>query len=250
MAGFSIGSLFRPVQQGQQPQQQQPQQPPQGAPGSSMQLQNPGADPSQQPQGTPQQPPSSPLDQFKDLWKDAGNNGASSADPFASPLFNTDPAKIVEAAGKADFLSQVPQELIQKAMSGNDPQAFMQIINAVGQQALAMSLQLSTATTEQAGQRIGERFNKALPERFKDMQLGQMPATNPVLNHPAAEPMLRNLRDQVRRQEPNLRPDEVNAKAEQYLMSFASTLVGNNSGGGQGQQGGQQEQDWEAWVSK
>lgn len=245
----NIFSLFRqqPPQQLQAPQGQ-PQQPPQGAPGSSMQLQNPGADPNAQ-GGNNSGQPSSPLDPFKDLWKDAGTNGGTPADPFSTPLFNTDPAKITEAASKADFLQNIPQELMQKAMSGNDPQAFMQVINAVGQQSLALALQLSTATTEQAGQRIGERFSKVLPERFKDMQLQQLPATNPALQHPAAEPMLRTLRDQVRRQEPNLRPDEVNAKAEQYLMAFASQLSGN-SGGGSGSQGGSQDMDWEAWATK
>jgi hypothetical protein len=228
-----------------QPQQQQPQQQqPQSQAGATLGQNNPNASvPSEG-----QQAPSSPLDPFKDLWKtDPTKPTQPIADPFSQPLFNTDPAKIIEAAGKADFLSQVPPELMQKVMAGNDPQALTQLINSVAQQSLALSLQLSTATVEQAGTKMGERFNSSLPEKFKGMQLDGIKPTNPALQHPAAEPMLRNLRDQVRRQEPNLSPDEVNAKAEQYLSAFAAQL--SQPANPDGTAGKKAEDNWDEWAS-
>lgn len=235
-----FANLFgRAPQQPQQMQQQPAVQPnPQDR---SMQINNPGADPNNQQQST-----SSPLDSFKDLWSTPSNsNGDPNADPFASPLFQTDPAKIIEAAGKADFLSQMPAELMQRAMSGSDPQAFMDVINKVAQNSLALSLQLSTATVEQAGTRIGDRFKKATPGMVKDAQLSGLRSDNPVLQNPAAEPMLKMIRDRIRRNEPNLRPEEIQAKAEDYLVTFAKELNGGQ--GGSSSDAG--EKDWLDWAS-
>lgn len=234
MAGFNIANMFRNTQQVSLPQpntnQQQTQQPqPTGKPGSTLDPnagQNQGT--GQPAPGTPQPgtTTNSPLDSFKDLWKDGGTGGQQSTDPFASPLFQTDPAKIREAAGQIDFLSQVPQELMQKAMAGNDPQAFMAVMNSVAQNALATSLQLATATTEQAGQRIGQRFNTALPGRFKDMQLQSTKPTNPALSHPAAQPMLQAVRQQIKAQNPDMSAEQIQQMAEGYLSSFASEITG------------------------
>lgn len=236
-----FANLFgRAPQQPQQVQQQPAAQPnPQDR---SMQINNPGADPNNQQLST-----SSPLDNFKDLWNNPTNsNGDPNADPFASPLFQTDPAKIIEAAGKADFLSQLPAELMQRAMSGSDPQAFMDVINKVAQNSLALSLQLSTATVEQAGTRIGDRFKKATPGMVKDVQLSGMRSDNPVLQNPAAEPMLKMIRDRIRRNEPNLRPEEIQAKAEDYLLTFAKELNPGSGGGASGDAG---DKDWLEWAS-
>lgn len=241
MAFPSVASIFGRGQP-QQPQQPAPQPQQGGQQPSPMAQNNPGADPSNSPQ-----PSSSPLDAFKDIWSNNNNgNGDPNADPFASPLFGTDPAKIVEAAKKADFMSQLPAELVQRAMSGSDPQAFMDVINQVAQNSLALSLQLSTVTVEQAGTRIGDRFKKATPGMVKDVQLSGMRSENPVLQNPAAEPMLRMIRDRIRNQDPSLSPQEIQAKAEDYLTTFAGELTGSkapqtsNSG---------EEQDWMRWSN-
>ena len=242
MAGFSLGSLFQPRPQGAPAPAPAPQQP-QGTPGSSMQQQNPGA--GQVPATAPQEP-SSPLDAFKDLWKTDASGANTPSDPFSQPLFQTDPSKILEAANKADFISQVPQELMQKAMSGQDPQAFMEVINKVAQQSLALSLQLNTATIEQAGTRIGDRYKKDLPNRFKELQVNSTAPQNQVLQHPAAQPMLQSLRDQIRKNNPDMPPDQITKQAEEFLTTFASQLAGSGKES-TSSQGASGEQDWSQW---
>ena len=122
----------------------------------------------------------------------------------------------------------------------------MDVTNQVAQNSLALSLQLSTATVEQAGTRIGDRFKKATPGMVKDVQLSGMRSENPVLQNPAAEPMLRMIRDRIRNQDPSLSPQEIQAKAEDYLTTFAGELTGSkapqtsNSG---------EEQDWIRWSN-
>lgn len=253
--GFSFSNIFRPTQQvttapqqqqpQQQPQQPQPQQP-QNGPGSSMQ-QGGFAPPAG---GTAPAPQSSPLDGFAELWKtNANSDPTGSEDPFTQPLFSTDPAKIREAASQMNFLNAVPPELMQKAMSGNEPQAFMQVMNVVAQQALATALQVSTQTVEQAGSKIGERFNKTLPGRFKDLQINSSQPSNPVLSHPAVQPMLSMVRNQIKMSNPDATPQQVNQMAEDYLSKFASALSPEASEpSGQGSNAGDSF-NWEDWAT-
>lgn len=257
--GF-FGSLFRNTQQvqlapsqQQAPQQQAPQQQPQGTPGSTMQQKQPGQQqPGQQAQPGQQQPgqQSSPMDAFADLWKTDPNKtpNPASQDPWAEPLFATDPAKIRDAAGKMDFMSQIPPDLMQKAMSGQDPQAFMQVINAVAQSTLASALQIGTATTEHAGKQIGERFNKSLPGRFKDLQIEGTQPSDPRLQHPAVQPMLKFARNQVKSQNPDASPQEIQSQAEQYILAMMSGGDSGDGGGSSATGNSQDNFNWGGWV--
>lgn len=216
----NISAIFRPVQQvTQQPAPPMSQQNPgagQGAPAAG----------TSQPNSEPPAPPPNPLDEFKPLWQ-TDPNAKPPADPLAAPILNSDPAKIKEAASKVDFLGQVPQELLQKVMQGNDPQALMQLINTVSQNTLAMAAQLSTATVEQGAARANQRLLDALPSKVADIQLRQMQPENPILRHEAVQPMLDLARSQLRMQNPNMPPAEVNKRAEDYILAVAKAATGS-----------------------
>lgn len=243
---MDIGSLFRNFSGQQRPAAPAPgaapaaPAPPPGAPGSSLQA-SPAADPNK---------PNSPLDPFKDMWKTAPvDPKAPPADPFSVPMFQTDPTKIQEAAGQVDFLGQIPPEMLQKAMAGNDPQAFLAVINAVGQKSLATALHLSTMTTEQAGQKIGQRFNTALPGRFKDLQVNAQQPTNPALSHPAAQPILEMARNQIKMMNPDFSPEQIQKEAESYLMGLTQAMTSNDPAMVQQQQANKHaETNWDSWA--
>lgn len=240
---MDFSAIFRP--RGQQPQQPQNNggpgssmtpnnQPPQGGqptPGSSMQpggntggSMTPGGGNGQQGQQG-QQGQNSPLDPFANLWKDdPTKTGGQNADPFSTPLFSSDPTKIAEAAGQMDFLSTVPQEQMQKAMNG-DFQAMMQIMQHVARQSLTTALQVSTTTVEHAGSRIGARFNEAFPTKFKQHNLEQQRPSNPVLEHPAAQDMLKSVRQRFAQQNPDLPPQQIQQMAEDYFLTFSRELM-------------------------
>ena len=103
--------------------------------------------------------PADPLAGMAALWKNDPNNPAP-ADPMRGPILNSDPAKIIEAASKVDFLKNVPAELMQRVNSGNDPAALSELINAVAQQTLATATQIGAATVEQGLQRNNQRKSR------------------------------------------------------------------------------------------
>lgn len=250
MVNFS--NLFRPTQQVQvaapQPQAPQPQQQqqPQG-PGSSMQPHNvQQMDPqniSNIPSGASQngnKPPAAenPLDAFKDIWQNPQNNGD---DPFATPLMSLDANKLREGAGKLDFLQGVDPQLAQQALGG-DPQALGNLINSAVRNAFVMSTQLGTQATEQAITKNNSRYDTRVDGRIREYNLRNSKSSNPVLQHPAAQPLLENLKQQFARSQPNLSAEEVTQAAEQYLTTFASQLMGTQQ---QSQpQQGSEEQDF------
>lgn len=253
MAGFNFGSLFTntPRVQVANPAPQPNNAPqPTGKPGSSL---DPMAGQQQQGQQTPQnQEANSPLDAFKTMWQDDPTKQTQNADPFASPLFNMDPGKVNEAIGQIDFLQQLNPELMQKAMSGQDPEAFMQVINEVARKALATSVQLSTATAEQAGQKIGQRFNTALPSRFKDLQLQSQTPTNPLLSNPSVAPMLDAVRQRLKVQNPDWTPAQIQQQAEKYFSDFAAALQESDPAKAnerKAQQAAGQEFNWDEWAT-
>lgn len=221
---------FRNVQQVQQTQQ------PAGPNPNQQQQVNNGPGSSMQPGGGQQQEqnPNSPLDAFKDIWNNDSTQ-QQNADPFANPLFQSDPTKIVEAANQQDFLRNAPPELMQKALGG-DAQSMMDIINHSTRQALALSLQLQTATTEQAGKRIGERFNQALPNKFKEYSVRNQRASNPALEHPAVKQMMESTRDRFAAKYPDKRPEEIQAMTEDYFAQVSAAFQGGSPDGQKQQQ--------------
>ena len=234
----SVANIFRPVQA---VQVQAPPQP--------LAQTNPGADPATLPQpGTSKATPPNPLDEMAALWK-TDPKSQPTADPLSTPLFNTDPAKIAQAAGKIDFLKNVPQELMAKALAGNDPQALVQLMNTVAQQTLATATQLNAATIEQATQRNNSRITDALPGRVKQIQLDSMQPEHPVLQHPAAQPFLQLVRSQIQMKEPNLSPAEINRKAEAALTGFAGQLTAPTPAAQEADRQKTAGTDWDSWAS-
>lgn len=230
----NIANIFRPVQ----PVQQQAQQPmPQVNPGAAV-LPSPG-------ESNPTVP-SNPLDEFTPLWQ-TDPNAKPVVDPLSAPLFQSNPQAIAEAASKIDFVGQIPAELIQKAMSGQDPQAFAAVMNAVAQRTLATATQLSTATIEQANTRNNARMQQVLPDRMKKIQLDSLTSENPALQHPASQPLLQMVRSQIQMKNPQLSATEINQRAESYLSGFASQLTAPQQAAEAAKQGSN-EVDWEAWA--
>ena len=235
----NVGNLFRPVQAVQVTNQ-------------PMQQLNPGAAAGAGPAGTSQptvvEPGPTPMDEMAALWQ-TDPKVQQPVDPFATPLMNTDPAKIAAAASRMDFVGQVPPEIMQKAMSGTDPASFMQVMNFVAQRAVATSAQLSAATIEQATARNNERNAQALPGRVRQLQLDSIQSDNPALNHPASQPMLKLIRNQIQMNNPNMSPVDINKRAESTLLGYAQQLVpaqkqedlsGNTPAGST---------DWETWAN-
>lgn len=173
----------------------------------------------------------SQLDSFKDLFtiatNDKGEPIAPPSDPLAAPIMNIDPAKMQEAVKNVNFAQGLTAEQVQQAMQ--DPQAFLAVINHVGRQSFQQAITVTSKMAEQAIQTNNQRFEQALPDRIRNVQIRQSSAKNPVLNHPAAAPVLEGIRMSIAAKNPQLSPDRVNDMAENYFMAMHEDMNAANA---------------------
>lgn len=198
-------------------------------PQGSMPIQNPGANPvshANQPTGTSANGPAVktvPLDEFKDIWQPV--KAEDNVDPFSKPLLTHDPVKLREAVGRMNFAEGIDPALLTKALAG-DTTALMQAINAASQKAFEASVGLNSSMIEGSFKTNNERVNSTLPKKIREQQVNSTKSDNPVLNHEAASPMLSMAKQAIMAKNPDLNPSQVQARAEQYLLDFAGSLVG------------------------
>ena len=187
-----------------------------------------------------------PLDSLKSLWQ-TDPNAKGPVDPFATPLVNTDVAKLKDAAGRLDLVGGIAPELMQRAMSGTDPAAFAQVLNAAAQNAVITSAQLSASTIEQATARNNERLKAHIPNQIKQAQITSHELDNPILQHPASQPFVNMTRQQIALKNPGMSAAEINAQTERALVGFAEA-VSQAPQEMQQQRQAAQGTDWDKWA--
>jgi hypothetical protein len=151
-----------------------------------------------------------------------------------------------------NMMQGVDPNLVQKVQAGGDPQALMDLMNAVAQNTLAMATQLTTASVERAGTVIRDRTRGELPEHMREFQLNNLPVENPVLNHPGAQGLLKTTKAQLKMQNPTWTAQQIQATAEQYLQSFAQAVNPGTPGPGNTpgvDRHGQKEEDWSSFLN-
>lgn len=163
----------------------------------------------------------SPLGDYKDLWQPATNADGSPVVVSNQPLFNVDPAKISEAASKANFAAGLSPELIQQALKG-DANAFMQAINQVSQQSFAQATIASTKLIEQALEKHGASQDSKLPGLVKQSMVRDSMQTNPLYKHEATRPLLHALEQQLAVKHPNATAAEITQHAQKFIEQFAA----------------------------
>ena len=203
--------------------------PPTGIPASQQaEPANPAANPAMM-TGQPAQPakqgPENPLDAFADMFKPKPVDPNAPKQPtIADPILNQlDPQQFRQQVSQANLAASIPQETIQKAISG-DAQAFSDAINHAAREAFAAAAQLSHGLVEHGVRTGAERFNGMLDSRIKNYQLRSQNSSNEALSHPAVAPMLSAVKMQIAQSNPNLSPDAVQQQAEQYFMQMADVL--------------------------
>jgi hypothetical protein len=176
-----------------------------------------------------QQPNSqeSTLQNFDKLWDKV------EPAPQASmiPALNIDLGKLREGAKNLNFMDGIPQELIQKAMSG-DAASFSDVINKAVQLGFAQSAAASAEITRQSLTSAQTALkDSVLPTAIRETQISaEMAAQNPVFSDPSVAPMLEMMKNQFAAKYPTASPQEVAAAAKQYLSQFAGKIVSGNGG--------------------
>ena len=200
--------------------------PPSGAGPASRQadLANPGANPAQMIDG--QNAAVNPLDSFATMFKPKpvdpnAPKAPTLQDPLLGPL---DPTAFRQQINQANFAASIPQDTIQKAMSG-DAQAFSDAINSAAREAFAAAAQLSHGLVEHGARTAAERLNGSLDSRIRNIQIKNQNTSHEALSHPAVAPMLSAVKMQIAQSNPQLSPEAVQQQAEQYFTQMADVLT-------------------------
>ena len=170
--------------------------------------------------------PQNPMDAFADMFKPKAPNPntpkqATLADPILGQL---DPAAFKQQVSQANFAAAIPQETMQKAISG-DPTAFAEAINTAAREAFAAAAQLSHGLVEHGARTAAERVNSSLDSRIRNFQIKSQNTSHEALAHPAVAPMLNAVKMQIAQSNPQLTPEAVQRQAEQYFTQMADVLV-------------------------
>jgi hypothetical protein len=237
---FSIANIFGG---GGQPQQTQGTT--QSLPQTSSGTTQPGISPSGQapsaeqqqnaaqgtPQGNnPQQATPEPnfLDSVKDIWNNPANPQGQ------RPALNADVAKIAEVANKLNFTSTINPQLVQKALAG-DQAAFVQCLNAVGQQGFIAAAQASSHLVDKQSSSVIDHVERQLPNQIKSFQSRDAFLTkNPNFSHQAVAPILGVIQTQLAQHFPNATSSELSSYSERYLTEMVSALSTKQKGEGEG----------------
>lgn len=225
----NLASLFRPSTQTTPTAGATPAAPAAGTPNpadNGMTVANPGAgagttDGAAGATGTPKKE-SSPLDAFESVFK-IDDKATPPKDPMAEPLFKVDPKTLADAVNRMDFAKHVSPEVVQKILGG-DSAALQQALNGSSRAVFMQAVQMLSGVMQGAFNTNNQRYDSVLSSKFRSFQINSSPTQNKALQHPAAQPVLSAIRDQISRQEPNLAPHEVTKKAEDYFLAMSKAV--------------------------
>jgi len=191
--------------------------------------------------------PVSPLDAFNELWK---NDPTKTADPNA-PMFNVDPQKIMDAASKMDLSSAITAERLQAITAGGEgaAKAMAEMLQSANTLAVSQNIITSTKLVEQALKQARKDFAAEVPGLIKSQTLhNELQNENPALSHPAAQPIVSAIQQQMQVKFPTATSVELRSKVNEYFNGLAAIATKPNAPGTAKSQN-RGETDWEAFLS-
>lgn len=200
--------------------------------------------------------PANPMDKFKDIWQpNTGADGKPVASTKKPVMPKIDAAKIMEFAGKQDFKKFVKPETLAAIAKGGDEgsAAFAQAIQDIGSSTFASAVTASSHMMQAALERQESSFEEQFQERFKKFSLKEnLGNKNPVLKHPAAQPIVEALQSVLANKYPNASAQDLQSTAEEFLTTFASSISSNGKKEGEdedtGGKGGRKQEDWSKFL--
>lgn len=218
----------KPQQAPQQAQQQGQQQASAGMPGTDPN--NPtvpqGDVPATQQAAATEQ---HPLDAMKDIWQQP------QVDPTAQApksVLDVDPKMLMQSAGKLDFAKMIKPETMQAISAGGEGAvtAFAQAMNQIGQATYAQSLVSASRLVKEALNEHGSTLDTRISDTMRrNLASERLTDDRPELRHPAAQPLISAIQQQLAAKHPNASASELRQLSEDYLMNFAG-LFGEKKG--------------------
>jgi hypothetical protein len=192
----------------------------------------------------------SPLDGYVKMWETDATKNKS---PSATPTFDVDPKKLMDAARNVDFAKAIPADILAKA-AGGDVTALGQAINVAAQVGYAQSAAATTKIVEQALAQQAKVFHEqVMPDLFRKHSVSQTLASDTVLSNQTVKPVADFVKTQVAAAYPNASAADIEKHTQAYFKDVATEILkssgmtisaadasGNNGGNNQGRK----DEDW------
>jgi len=165
----------------------------------------------------------SPLDAFNDLWQTDPN----AAPTTGQPLFNVKQEDLLTAAQAQNFTSHItPEQLAAIAAGGEGAiKAFSDSLNATAQHVYARSAFATTKIVENALGKAEQTMTSRIPGMIRQHNVSDgLRTENPAFAHPAAQPIISALEQQMSVKHPQATAKELRDMATQYLGAFAGAF--------------------------
>jgi hypothetical protein len=211
-----------------------------GANGGTPTTNTPPAVPAASAATPPVEPPQG-LDQFKELFQPPKVD--PNAPPTDAPLINMDASKVQEIASKINFAQAVPAETLQAMQAGGEGAvaAFVSAMNTMTQQVYAQNALATGKLIEQAVAKATSQFTGNIPEAIRQQNAQEaLRAANPAFAHPAVQPIVNMVSEQLRKQFPQATAAELSDMTQQYMNTAATAL----SPQAQAAQAAKGQEDW------
>lgn len=220
-----------------------------------------GTESQSQQQDTSTQQQQSPLDTYKDLFDTSKDSTAQPTLDPSAPLFNVDNSKLQEAVSKLDVSKSIPPEVFAKISQGGQEaqQAFAVAMNKVAQEAFGRSIAVAAQMVNAANQKILESVDTHIPGQMSKLLLqNHVLDDNPAFKHPAVQPLISAVSEQLRAKNPGKSAAEIKQMTISYIKGLTSLVqdgegadeVGTrNSMNGTGKRKAAPSTDWDSWMS-
>lgn len=205
---------------------------------------------------TPAPAPADPLAGMAALWQTP--NGADGKpltvvnplDALQEAAIVADPTKVRDAIGKLDFAQGITPDAITKIQTGTPEEAtanLAALINSAVRQAVTGVTLSQSDLVNSALAKQRDAFTAALPTMLKRQQLMDQTSDDPVLAHPAVQPLITALKQTVFNKNPNANPKDVDKQVTDYLRGLSAALS-TDPEKAKKQANANASQDWDSWL--
>lgn len=164
------------------------------------------------------------------------------------PAFNLDGETLSKVSSQMDFMKGVPQELLDRAQSG-EAKAMMELIQHTNRNAYAAALDHGTKLTDTYMGRRGEYDKSAVQSSVKTSLLDQAVASQANLKNPLVKQEVARIAREFAKSSPDANPSEIVQQAMNYFNDIHAAITPQQSQEQQNKQAGQVD-DWEAFLTQ
>ena len=220
--------------------------------GQQQQAANPGADPTKVPGAEPAKV--SAMDEYKDLWQPTPKVEGQVEEPDFNPekIFDLNAESMGKALAQVDFAKSITEEQVAAVQAGGPEavKALMDMLNSTARQTMGAATQASAKMIEKALTGAQGSLDKKINSQVRQNQIAShLQETNPLVNHPAAAPMVQAMQAQFAAKFPKASPQEISEKVTQYLSSFSDLAQGKKSAESEASEKSEGT-DWESYFTR